>query len=105
MVSKNISLVFNIIIGLMNEGEAPCWVVVYRFSEYAAARNLIIINKIIVTLEVLKIDVSSMISLNKLIEGGAAIFHAENKNHHIDKLGTMIKIPLVKYILRVWTIS
>lgn len=52
-------------------------------------------------LDAAKIDVSNMISLSRLIEGGAAMFHAENKNHHIDRLGTIIKIPFVKNILRV----
>ena len=55
--------------------------------------------------EVDMIDVIKMISLIKLIDGGAAIFQAVNKNHHIDKVGQMDKIPLVKYILRVWVIS
>ena len=101
IVSKNISLILSEIIGLMNEGDAPCCVVVYKFNEQAAARNLIIISKIIVVLDAAKIDVSNMISLSRLIEGGAAMFHAENKNHHIDRLGTIIKIPFVKNILRV----
>ena len=51
--------------------------------------------------EVDMIDVIKMISLIKLIDGGAAIFQAVNKNHHIDKVGQMDKIPLVRYILRV----
>lgn len=60
-----------------------------------------IINRIIVALDAAKIEVSSIISLSKLIEGGAAIFHAENRNHHIDRFGTIIRMPFVKYILRV----
>jgi hypothetical protein len=42
-----------------------------------------------------------MISLNKLIDGGAAMFQAEKINHHIVKIGKEVIIPFVKYILRV----
>ena len=53
----------------------------------------------------LKIAVNKIISLNRLIDGGAAIFQAEKINHHIDRIGNDTIIPLVKYILRVWVIS
>jgi hypothetical protein len=51
--------------------------------------------------DLLKIAVSSMISLSKLIDGGAAIFQAEKMNHHIVKIGREDIIPFVKYMLRV----
>lgn len=43
----------------------------------------------------------NIISLIKLILGGAAMFAHENMNHHIDIFGIMDIIPLVKRILRV----
>jgi hypothetical protein len=43
----------------------------------------------------------NIISLIKLILGGAAIFAHENMNHHIDIFGIMDIMPLVKRILRV----
>jgi hypothetical protein len=49
--------------------------------------------------------VRSIISLSKLIDGGAAIFHAENKNHHMEIVGPKATSPFVKYILRVCVIS
>lgn len=47
----------------------------------------------------------NIISLSKLIVGGAAIFLAANKNHHIVKIGMTTKRPLVKKSLRVWVNS
>jgi hypothetical protein len=41
------------------------------------------------------------ISLRRLMVGGAAIFAHENINHHIDRIGIVSKIPLVRIILRV----
>jgi len=46
-----------------------------------------------------------MISLNKLIDGGAAIFAAVNINHHIDMVGLIHIKPFDKNILRVDVIS
>jgi len=51
------------------------------------------------------IAVSKIISLSRLIDGGAAIFQAEKINHHIVKIGSEVIIPFVKYMLRVWVIS
>lgn len=87
--------------GFINEGEWPCWVVAYIFNEYAALINLMIIRTNINLLDEERIEVKRIISLIRLIDGGAAIFHAVNKNHHIDRVGTIHKIPFVKYILRV----
>ena len=41
-----------------------------------------------------------MISPNKLILGGAAIFFAQNKNHHIERDGRNISIPFLNNKLR-----
>lgn len=45
------------------------------------------------------------ISLSRLIEGGAAIFALTNKNHHIDMIGSLTRIPFVRLIFRVWVCS
>lgn len=58
-----------------------------------------------VIIDFLMIAVNKMISLSKLIDGGAAIFQAEKINHHIVKIGSEVIIPLVRYMLRVWVIS
>jgi hypothetical protein len=52
-----------------------------------------------------RVVVISMISLKRLIEGGAAMLAAVNKNHHIVIIGLIVINPLVKNILRVWVIS
>lgn len=52
-----------------------------------------------------RIDEINIISLNKLIDGGAAIFAAVNKNHHIDIIGLRHNKPLVRNNLRVWVTS
>jgi hypothetical protein len=46
-----------------------------------------------------------MISLSKLIDGGAAMLAPVNKNHHIVIEGPTHSIPLVRKILRVLVIS
>ena len=40
-----------------------------------------------------------------MIDGGAAMFHAVNINHHIVKIGNVVIMPFVKNILRVLVIS
>jgi len=75
------------------------------WSEYAAVKNLTIEIK---TKEIVDFDiiaVISIISLRRLIEGGAAIFAAVNRNHHIDIIGVSAINPLVRNILRVCVIS
>jgi len=47
----------------------------------------------------------SIISLIKLIDGGAAIFAQVNKNHHNVRIGSDAIIPFVRANLRVWVIS
>lgn len=46
-----------------------------------------------------------MVSLNRLIDGGAAMFLAVNINHHIVNTGINTIIPFVMYRLRVDVIS
>jgi hypothetical protein len=41
------------------------------------------------------------ISLNRLIDGGAAILAQISINHHIDIVGRQINVPRVMHILRV----
>ena len=45
--------------------------------------------------------VRSIISDSKLIDGGAAMFAAEKRNHHIVIVGKIICIPFVRNNLRV----
>lgn len=51
---------------------------------------------IIIDEDTLEIDVINIISLSRLIDGGAAIFTDKNKNHHIDRVGQIDIIPFVK---------
>lgn len=99
------SLVFILIEGLVNDGTGPWLTEVYIVKEYAALIKLISIKNTILELDEDKIDVNNKISLNKLIDGGAPMFHAANKNHHIDIVGHIISNPFVRYILRVCDIS
>jgi hypothetical protein len=47
----------------------------------------------------------SMISLNKLIDGGAAIFAPIRRNQSNVRFGAVVRSPLVRIMLRVWFIS
>ena len=49
--------------------------------------------------------VINMISLSRLIDGGAAIFAHTIRNHHIDRIGEVASSPLVSAILRVCVYS
>lgn len=70
-------------------------------SEYAAVKNLINeINRREENDED-KIAEISIISLRRLIDGGAAILAHVNKNHHKVITGVTHMRPLVKNILRV----
>lgn len=73
----------------------------YRNKEYAAARNLIALMVITEVNEYERILVRRMISPRRLIEGGAAIFAAENINHQKVMAGNSIVIPFVMNMLRV----
>lgn len=80
---------------------APCWVVEYICKEYAAVRNLTKPISEINQNDFANVAVISIISLIKLIDGGAAMLAAVNKNHHIVIIGLIIINPLVRNILRV----
>ena len=97
----NISLIFIVLSGLENDVSHPCCVDAYIFKEYAADRKLTSIRGIIEQLDEATIVVINIISLKRLIDGGAAIFHAVNKNHHIVSMGAVDNRPFVKYMLRV----
>jgi len=75
------------------------------WSEYAAVKKLTIeiIIKDIVDLDM--IDVISIISLSRLIDGGAAMLAAVNKNHHMVIVGAIDISPFTRNILRVCVIS
>jgi hypothetical protein len=51
---------------------------------------------IIIYGDILIIDAINMISLSKLIDGGAAIFADNSRNHHMLNVGQMDNIPLVR---------
>ena len=56
-------------------------------------------------IDFLRILVKSIISLKRLSDGGAAIFAANIRNHHMDSCGIIAIIPLVINDLRVWVIE
>lgn len=75
------------------------------WREYMAVKNLSNPSSGINCIDLLKVAVMSVISLNRLIDGGAAMLAAVNMNHHIVIIGLIVINPLVKNILRVWVIS
>lgn len=75
------------------------------YSEYAAVKNLTSPSRAILDILIDIIEVINMISLNKLIVGGAAIFLAVNINHHMVRIGINAISPFVIYNLRVDVIS
>jgi len=74
-------------------------------NEYIAVKNLTNPSNGIKNIDLASVAVIKVISLNKLIDGGAAIFAAVNRNHHIVITGLITISPFVKNILRVWVIS
>lgn len=52
-------------------------------------------------IDLVRVVVIKMISLKRLIDGGAAMLAAVNKNHHMDIIGLIVISPLVKNMLRV----
>lgn len=79
----------------------PCCVWEKRFSEYAAVIKLIRAIGTIAHREYEIIEVINMISLKRLSEGGPAMLQTRIRNHHIDRLGTVVNMPLVRKDLRV----
>jgi hypothetical protein len=78
---------------------------VYICSEYIAVRNLTSLSSGIINRDLLNAAVISIISLRRLIDGGAAILAAVKINHHIVIIGLMVINPFVRNILRVWVTS
>lgn len=95
------SFVFRVVKGLVKFLICPCWVVVYMWREYIAVRNLTSASNGMKYRDLDRVAVINIISLSKLIEGGAAIFAAVNINHHMVIVGLIVINPLVKNILRV----
>ena len=91
--------------GLIKLIRLPCWVFVYRFREYALVINLIDARNVIKNSENDVVAVINIISLNILIDGGAAMFTVIHINHHIVIVGRSLIIPFIRYILRVCRIS
>lgn len=77
----------------------------YIWSEYIAVRNLTNPSKGMKNRDLVSAAVMRVISLKRLIDGGAAILAAVNRNHHIVIVGLIVINPLVRNILRVWVIS
>jgi len=75
------------------------------WREYMAVKNLTSPRSGIRNSDFVSAAVIKVISLSKLMEGGAAIFAAVKRNHHIVIVGLIVISPLVKNILRVWVIS
>lgn len=74
-------------------------------KEYIAVKNLTRPSSGINMVDFVKVVVISVISLSRLIDGGAAILAAVNINHHIVIIGLIVINPLVRNILRVCVIS
>jgi hypothetical protein len=69
--------------------------------EYIAVKNLTSPSNGIRNIDFVSVAVINVISLKRLIDGGAAIFAEVNKNHHNVIIGLMVISPFVKNILRV----
>jgi len=80
-------------------------VFLYIIKEYAPVIKLNKAKNSIKNIENAVVAVINIISLSKLIDGGAAILILENKNHHRDIEGRNIIIPFIKNMLRVCKIS
>ena len=79
----------------------PCCVVVYICREYIAVRNLTKPSSVIRNTDFVSVAVINVISLKRLIDGGAAIFAEVNRNHHKVIMGLIVISPFVRNILRV----
>lgn len=73
---------------------------VYINKEYVAARNLIRARGIADGKHIVSLDVINIISANRLIEGGAAMFAAAIINQINDIAGNIIFMPLFRIRLR-----
>jgi hypothetical protein len=70
-----------------------------------AVKNLTRPSRIIKNTDFESVAAINVISLKRLIDGGAAIFADVNRNHHRVIIGLIVINPFVKNILRVWVIS
>lgn len=77
----------------------------YICSEYIAVRNLTSLSSGTINRDLLNAAVINIISLRRLIDGGAAILAAVKMNHHIVIIGLMVINPFVRNILRVCVTS
>jgi len=75
------------------------------WREYIAVKNLTKPSRGMNHIDLARVAVIKVISLRRLIDGGAAILAAVNINHHIVIIGLITINPLVRNILRVWVIS
>ncbi len=73
----------------------------YRWRLYAAAKNVVRARRGAVTEDLDKTDEIRRSSARRFIDGGAAIFAALNRNHHIVIAGMTARKPLVRNRLRV----
>lgn len=103
--TKEKSLDFTLISEFVAVIVVPWFIDVYIYKEYAAVKNLTSLSIIILHEVEDIIEVINIISLSKLIVGGAAMFLAVNRNHHIVRDGIRTITPLVIYSLRVDVIS
>lgn len=68
--------------------------------EYATVKNLISLIGMTVIIDWLTVLVINIISLIRLILGGAAMLALQDRNHHIDDSGRIDINPFVSAILR-----
>lgn len=90
---------------MLNVWENPCCVVEYIINEYVPVKNVTSIRGRIRIIDQDIILVINIISLSKLIDGGAAMLMAQKMNHHLDIIGDIIYIPFIRNRLRVWVNS
>lgn len=91
--------------GLANRGSEPCWVEVYRIRQYVAHINDVMAIGTAIQVEIERIDVSNIISLRRLIDGGAPRLAARRMNHHRVMAGNKDRRPFVRNSLRVCVVS
>ena len=71
------------------------------YRQYIAVKKLVKPRRMKADVDIFKMAEISIISLRRLIEGGAAIFLAVNKNHHIVSVGARTINPFIRNKLRV----
>jgi hypothetical protein len=85
----------------LESGDAPPWLIAeYKYKEYATVVNL---SKAKVSAIIRFLETApeiNIISLSKLIDGGAAMLALIRRNQRSVRLGAVVKRPLVSTILR-----